>query len=512
MPRPIVTAPQTWQTGSLPSVRPTAAPSRRPSAVRRRWLRTPLAAIIAGAGMLQAQPPVSAADSQAVSALTAIVTGGAATAMRWPRIDDVAADVESVYVRREWAPLWSRAGIPTATARRLIAALQTIGERGLSAADYDADTLAALATRDALTPLQRADFDAMLSVAALRAFRALRVGRIPADEAHAHLRLPRDSVDFPGALASLASALSPAALLDAAEPPYVHYRLLRGVLAQYRALPPHDTVQARITQIARTLERWRWLPHQFTTSPVIVNIPAFRLYALSPNSDREQEMLRMDVVVGDAWNHRTPVFSEMMQHVIFAPYWDVPQSIALAELVPQALKNPRILPLNNYQILDARERVIPVTLTAVRAVQAGRARIRQLPGGTNALGRVKFVFPNAFNVYLHDTPVQTAFTRQRRDLSHGCIRVADPGALARRVLQAQPGWDSTAVAAAMSRKVPQRVDLTVPIPVHIVYATVVAREDGAALFYTDIYGLDAELGVQLARGYPYVTRRRPAAP
>jgi murein L,D-transpeptidase YcbB/YkuD len=214
-------------------------------------------------------------------------------------------------------------------------------------------------------------------------------------------------------------------------------------------------------------------------------------------------MLRMDVVVGSAYDHRTPVFSDALEHIVFAPYWDVPLSIARAELLPLARRNPHILTVNNYEIVNAAGRVLSPTAAALRAVSTGSARIRQLPGGSNALGFVKFVFPNEFNVYLHDTPVQAAFRRARRDVSHGCIRIANPFALAQLLLRSVPGWDSTAIAAAMRGKTPQRVDLPHPVPVHIIYATAVAREDGTALFYDDIYGLDAELSQRLSRGYPY---------
>jgi L,D-transpeptidase YcbB len=139
----------------------------------------------------------------------------------------------------------------------------------------------------------------------------------------------------------------------------------------------------------------------------------------------------------------------------------------------------------------------------VRAVAAGRARIRQKPGPGNALGRVKFIFPNAYNVYLHDTPAQSVFARARRDASHGCIRVAHPEALARLLLRDQPAWDSTAVATALTRTTPLQVNLTRSVPVHVVYATAVAREDGTMHFFDDIYGHDRTLATLLAKGYPY---------
>ncbi len=443
-------------------------------------------------------------DTVLAMALSASINRGEDSALRWPDFTDVSGILVEVYGERQWTLLWSEAGQPTTTALRMRTALQAVAARGLDSADYDSDRLSELVNGGLETPARQVAFDVAMSVAAVRVLHALRFGRIDPIDAHAHLRLPTDVVDLCAEFRALLTSSSPDATLDAAEPPYVHYALLKRALGVYRERARTDTTAlAQVAKIALTLERWRWLPHQFTTAPIIVNIPAFRLYALSPNSDRETDMLRMDVVVGSAYDHRTPVFSDVMEYIVFAPYWDVPASIATAELIPIALRDPHILTVNRYQIVSAAGRVLPTTFASVRAVRAGTARIRQLPGGGNALGLVKFVFPNEFNVYLHDTPVKTAFQRARRDISHGCIRIAEPFALAQLLLRTVPAWDSTAIAAAMREVTPHRVDLPSPVPVHIIYATAVAREDGTVLFYDDIYKLDADLAQRLRRGYPY---------
>ncbi len=453
---------------------------------------------------LHAPALAPAQDTVLAMALSASIARGEHGALRWPDFSDVSGVLVEVYGEQQWTLRWSQAGQPTPTALRLLTALQGVGARGLDSADYDVDRLGALVNGGLATPARQVAFDVTMSVAAVRVLHALRFGRIDPIDAHAHLRLPRDVVDLCAEFRALLTSSSPGAALDAAEPPYVHYALLKRALGAYRERALTDTTAfAQIAKITLTLERWRWLPHQFTTAPIIVNIPAFRLYALSPNSDREADMLRMDVVVGSAWNHRTPVFSDALEYIVFAPYWEVPASIATAELLPIARRDPSILTVNRYQIINAAGRVLPPSAAALRAVSAGIASIRQLPGGANALGLVKFVFPNAFNVYLHDTPVKTAFERARRDLSHGCIRIADPAALAQLLLRTVPGWDSTVIAAAMREETPRRVDLPSPVPVHIIYATAVAREDGTVLFYDDIYDHDAELAQRLRRGYPY---------
>jgi murein L,D-transpeptidase YcbB/YkuD len=179
-------------------------------------------------------------------------------------------------------------------------------------------------------------------------------------------------------------------------------------------------------------------------------------------------------------------------------------------VLPKARKNVDYLTRNEFEIVGSNEQVIPTTYAALDAVSAGRARIRQRPGAQNALGGVKFIFPNAFNVYMHDTPAQALFGEARRDFSHGCIRLSQPAALAALLLRDQPGWDSTRIAAEMHRAMPLQVMLTAPVPVHVVYATVVARDDGSVAFHGDIYGHDRRLRALLKGGYPYAAPdRRP---
>ncbi|HEU4563416.1 MAG TPA: L,D-transpeptidase family protein [Gemmatimonadaceae bacterium] len=262
----------------------------------------------------------------------------------------------------------------------------------------------------------------------------------------------------------------------------------------------------RVRQIELTLERWRWLPRTFPVPPIVVNIPAFRLYAFNEKGDRESEILAMDVVVGRAYDRATPVFSGTMQYVVFAPYWDVPPSIARDELLPRARRDHGYLARLRMEVVrgggdDAV--VLPVTSQTLSQVEGGSARIRQRPGPWNSLGGVKFILPNAFNVYLHDTPSRSLFGETRRDFSHGCIRVAEPERLALHVLRDRPEWTGERIDSAMARARPLRVDLATPIPVLIVYGTAVARESDGVYFYDDIYGHDRALERLLAGGYPY---------
>jgi murein L,D-transpeptidase YcbB/YkuD len=260
-------------------------------------------------------------------------------------------------------------------------------------------------------------------------------------------------------------------------------------------------IRQRVRQLQFTLERYRWVPHQFDRPPIVVNIPEFRLRGLNNSYNTEIEM---KVVVGRALRHQTPVFSAGMTSVIFRPYWKVPSSIQRAELVPKLHRDPGHLARNNYEILDSANAVAltaKVDATTLRKLSAGSLRIRQLPGPTNALGLVKFVLPNNHSVYLHDTPATELFAKSRRDFSHGCIRVEKPATLADWVLKQKPEWTPDRITDAMRGNKTVQVNLDTAIPVLIVYATAVVLETGEVRFFHDIYGHDAALEKRLACRY-----------
>lgn len=257
----------------------------------------------------------------------------------------------------------------------------------------------------------------------------------------------------------------------------------------------------RIRQMELTLERFRWMPRHFSAPPIIVNIPAFRLYAFSGQQSSESSLLRMNVVVGTAFKTETPVFAADMTYLVFSPYWDVTPTIQLNEVKPAALKDPQWLDRNHMELIRGND-VVPPYIENIEAIGKG-VRVRQTPGPHNALGGVKFLMPNDYQVYLHDTPSRSLFERSRRDGSHGCIRLGDPAALARFVLRDQPEWTEEKIKAAMKSDTQTRVDLKQPIPVFIVYGTAIARENGDVYFYSDIYGHDRVLEKLLKRGYPY---------
>ena len=257
----------------------------------------------------------------------------------------------------------------------------------------------------------------------------------------------------------------------------------------------------RVRQLQLTLERWRWLPHSFQQPPVVVNIPEFLLRAYDKDGN---PTLMMPVVVGKAMRTETPVMEQDMKYLVFWPYWNVPPSILRNEIAPKIAKDPEYLTKNNYEVATYSGQVVTdgvVSEDVLAQLRAGKLMVRQKPGPKNALGLIKFIFPNSNNVYLHSTPSQSLFAKSRRDFSHGCIRVENPAALAEWVLRNNPGWTRERIDAAFKAQKEQQVNLTNPIPVLIVYGTAVVPESDTAKFFPDIYGFDKKLEKLIADAY-----------
>jgi len=322
-----------------------------------------------------------------------------------------------------------------------------------------------------------------------RLTRLLRlVGDLPADAA-----LPSDSQTYGGALVDAVKRFQRRHGLDD------DGRLGSGTIKQMNV-----PLQDRVRQLQLTLERWRWLPSEFSAPPIIVNIPDFRLRVLDENN---KVTMDMPVVVGKAMRTQTPVFTRDMTYVVLRPYWNVPPSILRSEIIPAIQRDRGYVARKNFEVATYDGKVVTsgeVSDDVLAQLRAGKLMVRQKPGSANALGLVKLMFPNEYNVYLHSTPSQELFSRTRRDFSHGCIRVEKPAELAAWALRNNPGWTLERVQQAMqSGKDDATVSLTKKIPVFIVYGTALAYENGEVHFSDDIYGHDAQLAAALAKGYPY---------
>jgi murein L,D-transpeptidase YcbB/YkuD len=271
-----------------------------------------------------------------------------------------------------------------------------------------------------------------------------------------------------------------------------------GVLGPKTLAALNVSVEARIRQIELNLERWRWLPKDLGGCYIMVNIAGFEL-AVMEGTDI---VMTMPVVVGTAYR-KTPVFSARMNHLIFAPYWNVPPTILREDKLPKIKADPGYVQRQHFEIVRGTEEN-PTFLDPWnipwRKVTAATfpGHLRQTPGPWNALGRVKFMFPNAFDVYLHDTPDKHLFVRDARTFSSGCIRIQKPLDLAQYLLEEQ-GWDRDRILAAMARSKPLRVELVRSLPVHVLYWTAWVDAEGILQFRDDIYLRDLDLDRALNR-------------
>jgi L,D-transpeptidase YcbB len=267
----------------------------------------------------------------------------------------------------------------------------------------------------------------------------------------------------------------------------------------------------RVQQMCLGLERYRWLSYDAKKPAIVVNIPEYRLFAFNEGS---QLALTMKANVGDDYDFQTPTFEKNMVYLVFRPYWYPPPNIVRREILPE-LAEDRSLEDNDMELVSADGKVTSsgtLTSTMLAQVRAGKLTLRQPPGPDNALGLVKFIFPNAHHVYIHDTPESIhMFSEEGRTFSHGCIHAQEPARLAAWVLGRSPGWDLERVEYAMQKGPDNvRVNFASPIPVLIIYQTLVIAENGEVEIFEDIYQHDAKLEVELSKGYPYQPRGKAA--
>jgi L,D-transpeptidase YcbB len=276
-----------------------------------------------------------------------------------------------------------------------------------------------------------------------------------------------------------------------------------GRLGQSTLEQLNTPLSRRVEQLQLSLERWRWIPREPARPIILVNLPEFRLRAWE---DDGRVVLTMKVVVGKAYQNETPIVAAEMTQLIFRPSWSVPAYIQSSELVPKVRRDREYLARNGYQVIDRSGKVVAsgtVGDDTLKGLRAGGLSIRQTPGAHNSLGLIKFVFPNRFDVYLHGTPAKDLLSRSRRDFSHGCIRVADPAALAAWVLRGNPEWNRERIRSAMRGRGTIPVAVNAPALVVVFYATAAVPEAGQAQFFPDLYGLDVALQRVLDAGRPY---------
>lgn len=249
-------------------------------------------------------------------------------------------------------------------------------------------------------------------------------------------------------------------------------------------------VEDRIRQIVINMERWRWIPESFGTDYLIVNIPEFKLRVY----EQGKEAMNMKVIVGKEL-HSTPIFNDLMEHIVLAPYWNIPPGILKDEIVPAVTANPGYLAAKEMEVITSDGTVVdPGSVDWSAAGTAGfKYIVRRRPGPNNDLGNVKFIFPNSRNIYLHDTPADQLFSASKRDFSHGCVRVEKPIDLAVYLLRNVQGWDRSKIMDQIETGQEKYVPLKAKLPVYLVYFTASADADGHVRFFDDVYDHDKKL-------------------
>jgi len=291
-----------------------------------------------------------------------------------------------------------------------------------------------------------------------------------------------------------------------------HGLLVDGVIGRDTMQQLQTRPARRVRQIELALERLRWTPLLEAPRMIVVNIPEFVLRAYEVRNRQADVQLQMKVIVGRAQRTPTPVMDGEIQHIEFSPYWNVPRSIVRSETLPRLRRDPAYFHQQGFEFVTPDGAVLATPSAAnIQALERGELRIRQRPSPNNALGDIKFIFPNGQNIFLHHTPAVALFDRYRRDFSHGCIRVEDPLGLAQFILRDDAGWTPARIRQAMTRGTSQTIRLIHPVPILISYSTVVVKNDKVH-FFPDLYGLDSVLDQALqqrVRAAPLLEPRQP---
>lgn len=382
------------------------------------------------------------------------------------------------YEKRQYLPAWIDGDRPTPQLKDLIRQLHDSEQHGLEPARYRVGEF-----EQVIIPVERVpELDAKMTYAYLRyAADLLGWSSSPQQVDPNWLDDPKQD-DLAGRLEEAVDSSRVRQTLEELAPTHPQYKGLQSALASERV---HST--GHLEQILMNLERWRWAPRDLGDRYILVNVPAYQLQVM----EGEKPALAMRVIVGRPQT-RTPLFSDEMTYVVFSPYWNIPSSILRHETLPQVAKDPDYLARNNIEVVGTSggEVIDPEGIDWSDASEMKGLRLRQVPGDGNALGLVKFVFPNPFDVYLHDTPSRGFFLRAQRALSHGCIRVENPLALAEYLLGDQTQWTGERISAAMHAGTEQAVTLKKKLPVHIGYWTAWVEPDGSVTYTADPYGFD----------------------
>ena len=396
------------------------------------------------------------------------------------------AAVEAFYQKRNLAPAWLDQGIPNARAEAVIARLKAADADGLDANEYKAPNFAALGP-DAL-----AEAELRLTRTVLTFARHLQAGRFSYARVSRNIELPQAAPEPADVLDSVATATDAAKALDRFSPQHEPYRRLKAALADARGKVAKGDNARQIDAIVANMERWRWYPRDLGNANVQVNLPDFTLKVMHNGA----QAWTTRVVIGKLAT-ATPLLSETMKYITVNPTWTVPQSIVRNEYLPALAEDPTVLDRMGLKV----------------SYNGGQVTITQPPGEGNALGRIRFAFPNRFSVFHHDTPDKSLFAHETRAYSHGCMRVQDPAKYAEVLLNiARPreNWTAERIKR-MYGGAEQDIQLQpAQISVHLTYQTAFVDDAGRLQLRRDVYGLDSRTlaAIKSERSEPGVERKR----
>jgi murein L,D-transpeptidase YcbB/YkuD len=393
------------------------------------------------------------------------------------------AGVEAFYRDRGFAPLWVADGAASSRAKQAVAFLRGVGADGLDPADYPAPTFT---NPD---PAQLAQDELSLTNSILTFARHARTGRVSFSRVSGAIYYDLQYPEPAGVLVQMADAGDIGKALNSYHPQHRDYKALKAKLAEARS---NKKGSGTADTLIANMERWRWLSHDLGTAHVVVNIPDYSLKVV--NQDKTLWSTR--IVVGKVGAQATPLISETMKFITVNPTWNVPPSIIRNEYLPALQRDPNALARVGLKVAHNSD---------------GSIRVYQPPGARNALGRIRFNFPNRFLVYQHDTPDKHLFARQTRAYSHGCMRVQNPEKYAEVLLSiSQPGDGFTAERIRkMYGNSERTINLKTPIPVHLTYQTAFVDDAGQLQLRPDIYGHDRAILALLRNGRD--TADRPVA-
>lgn len=399
-------------------------------------------------------------------------------AFKWNRIAVDLGPLKKFYKSRGFLPVWTDKEGLNRYGEELVQVLKNAGKDGLETRDYIG--------RFSAKKLKKTDLgqaELFLSQAFWKFARDLYAGRTTPSLSDPGIVIKRKKIEIVAWLQK-ANRMGAQKVIDELRPPHRQYQLLTQALAKVK----RGSSKAR--KIIVNLERWRWLPRKLGTQHVLVNQAAFEMY-IRKNG---QIVDRRKVVVGKPY-HKTPMFSHAIKFAEFNPRWNVPRSIATEEFLPRIKRDPRYLARNHYELYeswdeDAKE-IDPLKVNWRRVnARNFEYRIVQKTGKKNALGKVKFLFPNKFKVYLHDTNAKRLFNARSRAFSHGCIRIERPLDFAEKIFKGSFGMGKSKIKQIVDAGELKKVKLRRPLPIHLAYFTAWASENGKVKYYKDVYHRD----------------------